>query len=62
MTATRGSVRHAVRLACPPDDVWALSVTRPGSTEWFPGIVSCTVEGDLRTVVTRRACPCPSSS
>jgi hypothetical protein len=59
MTAHRGSVRHDLQLACPPDTVWAL-VGDPGRVhEWFTGIVSCTVEGDLRTIVTRSGLPMP---
>ena len=36
MTAKRGSARHAVRLSCPPDDVWA-AARRPPTD---PGVVS----------------------
>jgi hypothetical protein len=53
MTATRGSVRHEVRLACPPDAVWAVVGEPTRLPEWFPGIDSCTVEGDQRVVITR---------
>jgi hypothetical protein len=59
MTARRGSVRHAVQLPCPPDTVWALVGDPARVHEWFTGIVSCTVEGDLRTVVTRSGLPMP---
>ncbi len=59
VTATRGSVRHAVQLACPPDRVWALVGDPARIHEWFPGIESCTVEGDERTVVTRSGLPMP---
>jgi hypothetical protein len=59
MTARRGSVRHAVQLPCSADVVWAL-VGDPGRVhEWFPGIVSCTVEGDLRTIITGSGLPMP---
>ena len=59
MTANRGSIRHAIRLACPPDDVWAVVGDPPRIQEWFPGIVSSTVEGDQRVVTTRSGIPMP---
>lgn len=52
MTASRGTVRREVRIACPADDVWAI-VGDPGRlTEWWPGAVACTVDGDVRSVTT----------
>ena len=59
MTATRGSIRHDVRLACPADEVWALVGDPRRLAEWFPGIESCTVEGDTRVIVTRSGLPMP---
>jgi uncharacterized protein YndB with AHSA1/START domain len=59
VTAKRGSARHAVRLACPPDDVWALLGAPERVAEWFPGIESCTVDGDQRVVVTGSGIPMP---
>jgi hypothetical protein len=59
VTAKRGSVRHAVRLPCAPDDVWALIGAPERVHEWFPGIESCTVEGLHRVVVTRSGIPMP---
>jgi uncharacterized protein YndB with AHSA1/START domain len=59
MTARRGSVRHEVRLTCPPDDVWAVVGDPARLPEWFPGIDSCTVEGDRRVVITRTGLPMP---
>ena len=44
MTAKRGSARHAVRMACPADDLWALVGAPERVPEWFPGIESCTVD------------------
>ncbi len=52
MTGARGSVRCQTRIACSPSDVWAIVGDPARIHEWFPGIVSCTVEGDERTVVT----------
>ena len=59
MTATRGSARHAVRVACPAGDLWALLGAPERVQEWFPGIESCTVTGDQRVVVTRSGLPMP---
>lgn len=52
MTAARGSVRSEVRIAGSPDAVWAVVGEPSRLAEWFPGIVSCTVDGDERTVTT----------
>lgn len=47
------SLRHEIRIAATPDEVWSV-VTRPESIpEWFPGIDSCTVEGNVRVITTR---------
>ncbi|MFM8237444.1 MAG: SRPBCC family protein [Actinomycetota bacterium] len=35
-----------------PDDVWALLRGFGTINEWMPGIDSCTVEGDVRTIGT----------
>jgi hypothetical protein len=59
MTSSRGSVRHAVRLACPAGVVWELLGDPIRIPEWFPGIESCTVEGDVRVVTTRSGLPMP---
>lgn len=46
------SLRHEIRIAATADAVWSI-VTRPESIpEWFPGIVSCTVDGTVRVVKT----------
>ena len=49
------TIRRELRIHRPADEVWAI-VGDPGTIhEWFPGIVSCTVEtteeGTVRTVV-----------
>ena len=59
MTAKRGSARHAVRMARPADDLWALLGAPERVHEWFPGIESCTLNGDERVVVTRSGLPMP---
>ena len=44
------SLRHERRISAPADVVWDV-IARPESIpEWFPGVVSCTVEGSIRTI------------
>ena len=46
------SLRHERRIAATADVVWNI-VRRPESIPtWFPGIVSCTVDGDVRVITT----------
>ena len=46
------SFRHERRIAADADTVWEV-VRRPESIpQWFPGIVSCTVEGNTRVITT----------
>ena len=46
------SLRYERRIAASADAVWNV-VRRPESIPtWFPGIVSCTVEGNVRVVTT----------
>ena len=61
MTPIRGSVRREVRIACPPDEVWAWVGDPARIAEWFPGIVSATVaaDGGTRTIVTGTGLPMP---
>ena len=59
MTARRGSMRHAVRLACPPDTVWDVVGAPERLPEWWEGVESCEVDGDTRTVQTRSGLPMP---
>jgi Polyketide cyclase / dehydrase and lipid transport len=59
VTAPRGSVRHQVRLASPADAIWDLVGDPIRLKEWFPGVESCTVEGDQRVVTTRSGLPMP---
>jgi carbon monoxide dehydrogenase subunit G len=52
VTATRGSVRSEIRVTARPEALWAV-VGEPGRlAEWFPGVVSCTVDGEERRVTT----------
>jgi uncharacterized membrane protein len=59
VTASRGSVRHQVRIGRPADDIWALVGDPTRLDEWFPGIDSCTVDGDQRVIVTGSGLPMP---
>lgn len=59
MTPQRGSVRREVRIAAPASAVWPLVGDPARLTEWFPGITSCTVEGDRRTIVAATGLPMP---
>lgn len=56
---TRGSVRRQVRIARPPDEVWARIGDPARIQEWFPGITDSTVDGTSRVVVTRSGLPMP---
>ena len=56
---TRGTVRRQVRIACPPEEIWALVGDPARVQEWFPGIASSTVEGTSRTIVTGAGLPMP---
>ena len=59
MTPRRGSVRRQVRIACPPDEVWALVGDPARIQDWFPGIESSTVDGTTRVVTTRSGVSLP---
>ena len=59
MTASRGSVRHQMRIGRRADDIWALVGDPTRLDEWFPGIDSCTVDGDQRVIVTGSGLPMP---
>src|SRR3954469_13147232 len=59
MTSPRGSVRRHVRIACPAGQVWAIVGDPVRIAEWFPGIVSATVEGSSRVITTGSGIPMP---
>jgi uncharacterized protein YndB with AHSA1/START domain len=48
----RGSVRREVEIAVPADRAWAVVTRADLLHTWFPGIVSCEVDGDVRTIHT----------
>ena len=44
------TVRREIRIRRSPDDVWALLRDPMTIADWFPGIVSCALDGRSRTV------------
>ncbi len=50
MNRRRGTVRRHVRIARPAAQVWALVGEPARIADWFPGIVSATVDGSTRVV------------
>jgi carbon monoxide dehydrogenase subunit G len=54
-----GSIRHAIRIERPADEVWALAGDPTRLHEWFPGIVACDVDGNRRTITTATGIPMP---
>jgi Polyketide cyclase / dehydrase and lipid transport len=54
-----GSIRHEIRIARPASAIWPY-VGDPGRLhEWFPGIVSCQVDGTTRIITTGAGLPMP---
>lgn len=51
------SLRSHARIARPADDVWAVISQAERISEWFPGMVSSTVDGDVRTITLRTGMP-----
>lgn len=56
---TFGVVRHHLRIHRPADEVWALAGDATRLHEWFPGVVSCQVDGNQRVIVTGTGLPMP---
>jgi hypothetical protein len=44
------TVRYERRIKADPDTVWSVFCDPSSIPEWFPGVVSCTVEGPIRTI------------
>src|SRR3546814_14841527 len=49
----RASIRRERTIEVGADAAWAIVGAPDLLHLWFPGIVSCTVEGDRRTITTR---------
>ena len=47
----RVDVRREAVIAADPDAVWAIVAAAERQAEWFPGMVTSTVNDDVRTVV-----------
>jgi hypothetical protein len=47
---TLGSVRHQIHIHRPAATVWQLAGDATRLHEWFPGITSCTVDGNIRVI------------
>ena len=58
-TMTLGSIRHHIRINRPADTVWALAGDPTRLHEWFPGITSCQVDGNMRTIMLDSGLPMP---
>jgi uncharacterized protein YndB with AHSA1/START domain len=59
VTAPRASVRREVRIRCHPDEVWRWVGDPARLTEWWPGITSCEVDGERRTITMGSGLPMP---
>jgi uncharacterized protein YndB with AHSA1/START domain len=53
----RASIRREVHIAAAPADVWAVVGDPTRLAEWFPGVVSCTVDGTTRVETTGSGLP-----
>jgi hypothetical protein len=56
---TLGSIRHQIRIHRPAATVWSLAGDPTRLHEWFPGIASCHVEGNIRTIILDSGLPMP---
>jgi hypothetical protein len=59
VTESRASIRREVRIRRTADDVWAWVGAPARLPEWWPGITSCTVDDDSRTIVMGSGLPMP---
>ena len=56
---TLGSIRHEIRITRPAETVWALAGDPARLHEWFPGIASCEVDGNMRMIILDSGLPMP---
>ena len=54
-----GSIRHEIRIARPASEIWPYVGDPTRLHEWFPGIVSCQVDGTTRVITTGAGLPMP---
>ncbi len=45
------SFEVSIDVAAPPDEVWALAGDPARIAEWFPPVVECEMDGDVRRIV-----------
>jgi len=53
------SIRRDIRINCPADEVWTVAGRPELLHLWFPGIVNCTVDGNIRIITTGAGIPMP---
>ena len=56
---TLGSIRHEIRINRSADDVWQRVGDAAALHTWFPGILSCQVDGTNRVIVLGSGMPMP---
>jgi hypothetical protein len=56
---TLGSIRYQIRIHRPAATVWRLAGDPTRLHEWFPGITSCQVDGNIRVIVLGSGLPMP---
>jgi hypothetical protein len=56
---TLGSIRHEIRIRRSAAEVWTLAGDPTRLHEWFPGVVSCQVNGSSRVIVLGSGLPLP---
>ena len=56
---TLGSIRHQIRIHRPAATVWDLAGDPARLAEWFPGITSCQVDGNIRMITLGSGLPLP---
>jgi len=54
-----GTIRHEIRIHRTAADVWALAGDATKLHTWFPGIVNCTVDGNIRVITMGSGMPMP---
>jgi hypothetical protein len=56
---TLGSIRYQIRIHRPAATVWRLAGDPTRLHEWFPGITSCQVDGNIRVIILGSGLPMP---
>ena len=54
-----GTIRHEIRIRRSAADVWALAGDPTMLHTWFPGVVACTVDGNVRVITMGTGLPMP---